>query len=461
MEQIRFISTTYVQPKNQTNQITRIELTPCDVQCLLVGPIQKGLLFHKPTPDYEEDLNNKQSLNLIQHLKASFSLTLNIFYPIAGRLAVTENDGDNTTSFSVDCNGAGVQFVHAAADGVTVAHILDPVFVPDDIVYSLFLMNGVPNYEGRSKPLLAVQVTELVDGIFIGLTMNHSVGDGTSFWNFFNTWSEISRTGAKPSKAIPIFGREYLDGIIDLPIRIPFFNDQIQEKFSLPTEPLQQRVFHFGKEKIAELKSKANAQMGTSKISSLQALMGHLWVSIIRTRHLTSSSTDDQETKYMVIVGTRQRLQPPLSDQYLGNAVLFGCATSTVGDLLKRGLGWAALELNRMIASQTEQQVKKFLENWVEKPALLTKSEVVRSNTFVTGSSPRFDVYGNDFGWGKPVAVRSGSGNKFDGKLTVFAGAEEGSIDFEACLSPQTLQALAEDEEFMHSVAVWMSIIVL
>ncbi|KAK9948946.1 hypothetical protein M0R45_004499 [Rubus argutus] len=284
--------------------------------------------------------------------------------------------------------------------------------------------------------------------------MNHSIGDGTSFWNFFNTWSEISRTGAKPSKAIPIFGREYLDGIIDLPIRIPFFNEQIQEKFLLPTEPLQQRVFHFRKEKIAELKSKANAQMGTSKISSLQALMGHLWVSITRTRHLTSSSTDDQETKYLVIVGTRQRLQPPLSDHYLGNAVLFGWATSTVGDLIKRGLGWAALELNRMVASQTEQQVKKFLEDWFDKPRLLTRSAVVRSHSFVTGSSPRFDVYGNDFGWGKPVAVRSGSGNKFDGKLTVFAGAEEGSIDFEACLSPHTLRALAEDEEFMQSVAV-------
>ncbi|KAK9948948.1 hypothetical protein M0R45_004500 [Rubus argutus] len=104
----------------------------------LYGPIQKGLLFHRPTPDYEEDLNKKQSLNLIQNLKSSFSLTLDIFYPLAGRLAVTENDADNTTSFSVDCNGAGAQFVHAAADGVTVAHILDPVFVPDDIVYSLF-----------------------------------------------------------------------------------------------------------------------------------------------------------------------------------------------------------------------------------------------------------------------------------------------------------------------------------
>lgn len=44
----------------------------------------------------------------------------------------------------------------------------------------------------------------------------------------------------------------------------------------------------------------------------------------------------------------------------------------------------------------------------------------------------------------------SGPENRFDGKLTVFQEVEIGSIDFEACLSPETLQAMADDEEFMH-----------
>ena len=60
----------------------------------------------------------------------------------------------------------------------------------------------------------------------------------------------------------------------------------------------------------------------------------------------------------------------------------------------------------------------------------------ITSNALITGSSPRFKVYGNDFGWGRPIAVRSGAGNKFDGRLTVFPWVEEGSMDFEACLSP-------------------------
>ncbi|CAI9785663.1 unnamed protein product [Fraxinus pennsylvanica] len=104
-----------------------------------------------------------------------------------------------------------------------------------------------------------------------------------------------------------------------------------------------------------------------------------------------------------------------------------------------------------MVASRGHEQVKDFYENWVKKPELL-KFDSLPKNHFVLINSPRFDVYGNDFGWGKPVAVRSGKGNRFDGKITISAGVEEGSVDIEACLSPQTLHAVAEDVEFRASI---------
>lgn len=99
MGHIRFISTTTVQPSSHIDQCTRrIELTPCDLQLLVVDYIQKGILFNKPQSDYE---NESIPISLIEHLKASFSQTLDIFYPLAGRLSITENDQDNTTSFSL------------------------------------------------------------------------------------------------------------------------------------------------------------------------------------------------------------------------------------------------------------------------------------------------------------------------------------------------------------------------
>ncbi|PRQ48014.1 putative anthocyanin 6''-O-malonyltransferase [Rosa chinensis] len=176
-------------------------------------------------------------------------------------------------------------------------------------------MNLVRNYEGISKPLLVAQVTELVDGIFIGCSISHAVMDSTSFWHFFNTWSEISRFGSDHDKvasqistsSTPVFGRQFLVGLIDLPSYI--------------------------------------------------------------------------------------------SLEYKGDSAA----------------SWSSISL-------------------------------------LTRSSPRFNVYGNDFGWGRPLAVPSEAVDKRSGKLTVFPGTKEGSVDFEVYLLPKILQAMGDDAEFMEAV---------
>ncbi|PON42991.1 Transferase [Parasponia andersonii] len=218
---VRFVSTSIVTPESSGHDhkefSRRIDLGPLDLQLLLADHIQKGIFLHKPTTTTSSSSLNNTNL-LVQHLKAALSQTLDIL-----RLAETENHY-NTTSFSIDCNGAGALFVHAAFDGVTVADILDPIVVPDDVVYSFFSMNGVLNYEGAvsRSPLVAVQITELVDGVFVGCSMNHCVCDGTFFWHLFNTWSEISRGGGfNDGVSSPhfVFGRDYVENIVSHPSR--------------------------------------------------------------------------------------------------------------------------------------------------------------------------------------------------------------------------------------------------
>ena len=66
------------------------------------------------------------------------------------------------------------------------------------------------------------------------------------------------------------------------------------------------------------------------------------------------------------------------------------------------------------------------------------------------------DMYGNEFGMGKALAVRSGYANKFDGKITSYPGQEGGgSIDLEVCLSPDEMKALETDEEFINSTSMF------
>ncbi|WRX08991.1 hypothetical protein QQP08_001478 [Theobroma cacao] len=401
MAGIRCISSTMVQAETHKAGTQRVELTPWDLRLLPLGPIQKGLLFPRPKPSPEKEIEN----TLIHHLKASLAHTLDYFPPLAGRLATTEHD-DDTISFCIDCNNSGALFIHAEADGVT----------------------------------------ELVDGVFVGCTINHSVVDGSSFWHFFNSWSEISR-GSIPLSKLPVFQRSFFNSI-NYPIRIPrSYVEQFHEEFILPPN-LKERVFHFTKQSIAKLKARANAEVGTNNISSLQALLSHIWRSVIRNKNLDPN----EEMIFYMLIGARPRLRD-LPEQYFGNAVTSEGVKMKAKELQEQGVGDIAWQMNRIIATQTEVEFKKGLESWIASPKLATMA-MVSSNVLLTSSSPRFNMYGNDFGWGKPIAVRSGPANKFDGKLTLFPGAEEGSLDIEACILPETLDAMANDQEFMDTVTI-------
>ncbi|MCD9639605.1 hypothetical protein HAX54_024240 [Datura stramonium] len=464
MEEVQVISTALIAAEKEAvlasieeQQQQKIDLTPWDLRFPLLGTIQKGLLFHKPTPQQQEQIcKSSMSSSFIHHLKTSLSRTLQFFPLLAGRLAATVDAGEKTTSFFIDCNSAGAQFVHAVAPRVTTASILESIYVPCHVVHSFFSLNGIRNFEGISTPLLGVQVTELADGYFIGCTLNHMVGDGASFWHFFNSWSEISRGSGKISKLPDLqrwFPKDEDTPIV--PIELPLMLDDknlFDDELKIKRPMLKERVFHFSRESVARLKAKANSELGITdtNISSLQAFLAHLWRSVTRARHLDAM----EEVAISLIIGTRSRVEPPLSETYFGNAAYLMPVKAKAGELLEKGLGWAALEMNKMVASQDYEQVLKLYREWLESPLIYNKSTVFVGYRLGISSSPRFNVYGTDFGWGKPLAVRSGMANKGDGKVTLFPGVhEDGSFDIEVCLLPETLEALGKDKEFMETVS--------
>ena len=441
MDSIKVISKTTVQAPIDNNNLNstdyqKIDLTPWDLQFLQLETIQKGLLFHQPIPNQ----------NQINHLKQTLSTTLSYFPPLAGRLVITQHNvttNNNNTSCSIICNNFGALFVHAKAENTTVSDILKPNYAPS-IVQSFFPLNGVKNHEATSQPILAVQVTELTNGIFIGFTLNHVVSDGKSFWHFVNSWSEISKNSHKISK-LPSFQR-WFPNDVELPIRFPFTKTESQSR--KPRQNLPERIFHFTKEKIAELKSKANEENKTEnvqiKISSLQALLTHVWRCVVRCKKIDP----EQDFRYVLTIGVRPRMILPLDEGYFGNAAIFGGVTMKAGEILECGIGKVALEMNKMIMLRSDEKIRDDYECWLRMPKLFEVGSLAGGNSLATSSSQRFDVYGNDFGWGKPVGVRSGGSNKRNGKITVFAGAEEGSIDIEVCLSFEILEALGNDAEF-------------
>ncbi|KAL2514512.1 HXXXD-type acyl-transferase family protein [Forsythia ovata] len=75
---------------------------------------------------------------------------------------------------------------------------------------------------------------------------------------------------------------------------------------------------------------------------------------------------------------------------------------------------WCAEQLNKNVLAHDNNTVRKYIGDWERDPRCFSLENF--DVTIITmGSSPRFPMYENDFGWEKPFAVQNGRANKFDG----------------------------------------------
>ncbi|CAN6172544.1 unnamed protein product [Urochloa humidicola] len=442
----------------------RIPLTSWDLALLPADYLQYGLLFAPPP---------FSTAHLVDHLQAALAGALAVYYPVAGRLSTERHldaKGEQVVgcSVSVDCAGQGAEIVHAVADGVAIANVVPPdADVPAGILRSFFPLDGTANYEGHELPLFSVQVTELADGVFVGFAYNHALSDGAALWDFLNAWAEIARLRLAPPELeagdprAPVFERWSPDGGAVEPVVLPYADlAGIVNRQSPPLPPpeLSERVIHFSPESLAALKERARQELvvagddaGAASVTKFQALSSLLWRCVARARRLAP----EQETACRFAIDNRHRLWPPLPAGYFGNSV-YTVSTETVAapELVPRGHGWAAAAVGRAVAAHTEAAIRARVAAWTAKPTLapVPAAAALHRNGVVIVGSPRFDVYGCDFGWGKPLAVRSGRAAKYDGRVSLFPG-REGGIDAEVALAPEHMATLERDGELWAAVS--------
>ncbi|KAK7300569.1 hypothetical protein RJT34_11416 [Clitoria ternatea] len=457
---------------DQKSTLGRLKLSVSDLPMLSCHYIQKGCLFTEPSDPFH---------TLIPHLKSALSQTLSLFPPLAGRLT-TDSDG----YVYLTCNDAGVDFLHANATGLYIRDLLSPLDVSESFK-EFFTFDRKVSYTGHFSPILAVQVTELADGVFIGCAVNHAVTDGTSFWNFFNTFAQVCRKVNKSVRNVPDFRRESVL-ISDAVLRLPEGGPQVTFDADAP---LRERIFSFSREAIQRLKAKANNRRWTEnnsaaelmrkqsndhhikengkvvtileslfksavnskpqtltetvEISSFQSVCALLWRAVTRARKLPATKT----TTFRMAVNCRHRIEPKLNPYYFGNAIQSVPTYASAGDVISKDLRWCAEQLNKNVKAHDDAMVRRFVDDWESNPRCFPLGNPDGAS-ITMGSSPRFPMYDNDFGWGRPLAVRSGRANKFDGKISAFPGRDgSGTVDLEVVLAPATMAALESDPEFM------------
>ncbi|KAI3807195.1 hypothetical protein L1987_23120 [Smallanthus sonchifolius] len=239
---VEIISECFIKPRFVSEEANKpVYFSPWDIAMMSTHYIQKGLLY--PLPENQDF----SITTFLEDLKDSLSATLTHFHPLAARLDTVKQE--NTPSFVVFINpdnSPGARFIHSSIN-MTVVNILTPVDVPL-IVQSFFDHNKAISYDGLELSLLSVQVTKLIDGIFIACSVNHMVVDGCAFWHFFNSLSEVFESNRRNDHLVsisrpPVIRRwiSTRSGEILTPQSIN--DDQCIER---PNPPfLKQRIFHF------------------------------------------------------------------------------------------------------------------------------------------------------------------------------------------------------------------------
>ncbi|XP_058092117.1 malonyl-CoA:anthocyanidin 5-O-glucoside-6''-O-malonyltransferase-like [Magnolia sinica] len=392
----------------------------------VLAPPSKQLLFYRTEAAHLPDV--------VEKLKSALSLTLHHFYPLTGMLTWSPESSVLEIHYSEDSHG--VVFVEAECGADFERLVGEDVHDKDvfaDLVPAL-------NFTEFPAPMISLQVTTFAgSGISIGITINHMAVDGQAYWNFVKSWAELCRTGE-------LVERPWLDRSI---IKDPCHLSSLYLRTFAPTLPklirsgslasrasdLVRRNFILTSKDIKSLKERLmnHTTKGLVAVSSFVAVCAHAWACTAQARGVK----DDETTIFSFLADCRTRLNPPLPQSYFGNAIK-PCLVEAKGIELSNqedGLMFAATAIQKAVRKALEDPLSN-CNTW---PVWVSKAFGPPSATIVNVySSPRLQVYGADFGWGRAERVELLPTSRCG--IMIFSDArDEGNVQVSMALPPSDM----------------------
>ncbi|KAL8038277.1 hypothetical protein ABFX02_11G095600 [Erythranthe guttata] len=362
------------------------------------------LFFYRA--DESKGLTTSNHARISQRMKRSISDTLTSFYPLAGRIQ------DN---FVVNCNDAGVVFVHARSG----ARIVD--VVRESNMEEKYLKQYIPcsdRYRSTSisnRPLLLVQVTCFdCGGIAVGVSFLHKMADLASVMAFMGAWAgacreegvdEVSRVSFNLADFFP--AKDFLGS-----------NDS---RFPVSDENFVTKRFVFDKETLRALKEAAINPSGSTTVNNptrIELVSSFIWKHIIDFSKLKSGA------KRSIVVGASHaanlRPRKNILDNMFGNCIILSSAFSDTTSANANELQELVGKLRRCIRridddyiteSQSGDRALNDLQELVTQLITSTKVEDEEDEQGLLfewccfTSWCRFPLYEVDYGWGRPLSV--------------------------------------------------------
>ncbi|XP_057754373.1 malonyl-CoA:anthocyanidin 5-O-glucoside-6''-O-malonyltransferase-like [Arachis stenosperma] len=399
------VSPSSLGSQNSLPSSTSLPLTFFDILWLRLPPVQRVFFYefpHQPSLFYD---------TILPKLKHSLSLALAYYFPLAGILnwphdsnkpIITYNVGD-TLSLIVAESDADFNHLSGSdlCEASEVHHLVPELSISDD-----------------QATVLALQVTLFPNhGFSIGITSHHAVLDGKTSTSFIKSWAylcnKLGDSSSSPCDLPPELS-PFLDRkIVEDPkgLEAKYLSDWLKQggpnNRSLKVWNLQgpqdsiRGLFYLSRSNIESLRklvvSKKKETMNDLHLSSFVISLAYAIVCKAKAEKVNTNRV------YVGLnVDCRSRLDPPLPPTYFGNCIGGRLAVAeTKGLLGEDGIVVAVESLSNALET-LKDGVLSGAENW---SSLLHDGLHSDDKLMSAAGTPRFEVYGNDFGWGKPKKV--------------------------------------------------------
>ncbi|XP_027341329.1 spermidine hydroxycinnamoyl transferase-like [Abrus precatorius] len=379
--------------------------------------------------------------NAIERMRSSLSKILVHYYPIAGRLSLTQSG-----RIELDCNTKGVTLLEAES-----TKSFDEY---GDFSPSMPIKELVPTIDYtqpiESLPLLFIQVTRFQgdQGLAIGLAVSHPVGDGITWIHFLNSWAKVAKGDTLEPHEMPFLDRKILKfphqtspphfdhpELKTLPLLLGKY-DSIDEQ-KKKTSSILLKLTSNQVEILKKMANDGSMKEGSRPYSRYEAIVAHIWRCASKARELD----ENQPTIVRFNVNFRNIINPPLPRNYFGN-VLAPTVTPTcyVGDIISNPLSYAAQKIREATELLTNEYIRSQMSVIVGEEKLdcikaLFLGQGEHGNA-PFGGNPNLhitswmsmEMYEADFGWGKPVYFGLGYLFPQDRGIVILSPEERGSI---------------------------------
>jgi len=391
---------------------TSLPLTFFDILWLRLPPVQRVFFYEFP---------HQTSIfinTLLPKLKQSLSLTLSHFYPLLGHL-IWPNDSHKPIIKFIKGNTLSLTIAESHAD---FNHLSSKNLSEATQIHDL-LPNLNISHDQAS--ILALQVTVFPsNGFSIGITSHHAVLDGKTSTSFIKSWaylcrklenevSELESPLCLPHEFCPFYDRKVIKDPNELEAK--YISDWLKQggtnNRSLMVWDLQvpedsfRGLFQLSRLDIEKLKEFVVSKQKGTRNENKNLHLSTFVVSIAYAL-VCRMKAEKLENKNVVIgltIDCRNRLEPPTPATYFGNCIGARLAIVKTNELLGEDGLIVAVEVLSEALETLKYGVLNGAENWSS--WLLEGLAIADVKTIGVAGSPKFEVYGTDFGCGKPKKV--------------------------------------------------------